>query len=267
DPAADGAPDADIWFRRSDAEAVRSILRECPEGHLPLKMLRRAGRKTSRISSLCSDNPAGFLSSEYQQRFRSATGMQHSVITHLGTEPGESLGRITYLRAAGTSDFREESVRILRAIRPAFSDAARRILSNRWKRPHQEMALICHSGKLLWQSNGFRFLWGTMDDERLGGRPLDARDLRTGSVVCRALARHLDHLNAPEQPPPLRPYRARRPYRNGRGALDASIAQASGLMLGCNRDILRLTLTRDRPAGRATVPGTLPAAWVESRVF
>ena len=244
DPAR-GPAGLSLWFREFPPEKLRAIA-ESTRGHAPFQFIRSRGVRTITFDSVAPGAQRAIRGSEFFQRFEAESGLYRGLVSHLGTESGESLGRIVLYREKSEPDFDEERVALIDILRPAFSHAARGVISSRAAGEHAgaEVAFVNAGGQILWMSDGFRFLWNAADPMRINYGRLPFQEMLAGSDLGRAVAIQIILLEG--QPGNFRPprhlivrFRSEAP-----GALLASFDPISDRLMGCRGDVLKITMRR-----------------------
>jgi hypothetical protein len=244
DPAG-GPSGLSLWFREFPAAKLRAIA-ESTGGHAPFQFIRSRALRTTTFDRIDRGSARVIRSSEFFRRFENESGLHRGLVSHLGTEPGESLGRIVLYRTRDEPDFDEERAALLDILRPAISHAVRGVVSARaaGDRPGTEVALVNAGGQVLWMSEGFRFLWNAADPQRIEYGRLSFETMLSGSDLARSVAIRIMMLAG--EPENFRPPRQHVfPFRSGvPGALLASFDPISDRLMGCRGGVLKISLRR-----------------------
>ncbi|MCA9753346.1 MAG: hypothetical protein KC591_14225, partial [Gemmatimonadetes bacterium] len=157
----DNAAGMSLWYREFDPERLRAIARATGE-HTPVRLLRRSGVRTTTFDG--TGNPAlqQIRGTDFFRRFHEESGYYRGIVSHLGLDRAESLGRLVFYRERSDVEFDYERTRLVEILQPALTRAARRVITGRRTQPDSEVALINAGGQVLWMTDGFRFLWNTV---------------------------------------------------------------------------------------------------------
>jgi hypothetical protein len=246
-----------VWTRNIDAHILQGVLSQATPADPILLALRRDFPRVITLESLGRSERDRLLSSDSHAAYMGETGFRDFALTTLRTREDETLGRICFHRAKGVPPFDADRALILGALRPAFSQAVRRILSRQSRREGVETALFSACAEPLWMSDGFPFLWNSVDPSRLGPSAADATSLRKGGRLAIWVTRGiLSHALGRPASLPTGSIRAR--FRNGRGTLAATLRSVLGWPFGRCEPVLEVRLDQ-RPAEsrKPEVPATL----------
>ncbi len=246
-----------VWTRNIDAHILQGVLSQATPADPVLLALRRDFPRVVTLESLGHSERNRLLTSESHGAYMQETGFRDFALTTLRTREDETLGRICFHRAKGVPRFDADRALILGALRPAFSQALRQILTRQSRRAGVETALFSACAEPLWMSDGFPFLWNSVDPSRLGPSVAKAKSLGKGGRLALWVTRGiLSH--ALGRPASLPTGKISAQFRNGRGTLAASLRSVLGWPFGRSEPVLEVRLDqrpaeKDEPEVSATV--------------
>ena len=240
-----------LWCRDSDAASVKRVS-ALAEDH-PFRYFRQAAARTTTLDRLPEKSRDGARGSKLTHFVRELTDCDKQLVTHLGLEPHESLGRLVIHRKVGREDFDEDRVRLLEILRPALSEAARPLVASEVDTNDEEVAILNAAGQVYWMTDGFRFLWHAAEATRLDYGNDSIPRLVEGGVLARATAlRALALGYAVDDEPDALASRATLssavevPDRGApsQGTILARFTTSNDHLAGCHGSLLRVSLSR-----------------------
>lgn len=243
-----------MWTRNIEAHILQGVLSKATPEDPVLQAMGRDCPRVVTLESLGPDDRKRLITSESHAAYMYETGFRDFALTALRTRPGETLGRICFHRAKGVPPFDDDRALLLGALRPAFSQAVRRLIARQSSWPGGEIALFSACVEPIWMSDGFPFLWNTVDSSRPVSRSGEAKSLSKGGRLALWVTKGILS-NALGESIRMPSGGIRVPFRNGRGTLAVSLRSVLGWPFGRSEPILEVRLDRYRdPANEHETP-------------